>query len=72
MPFKSDGYIPCWVTTLQSVSRHQWQSRVSLHSLSLNTLVVSSPEMAKQVMKMQDHIFANRPKINMMDKMCYG
>ncbi|KAK1270895.1 Cytochrome P450 71A9 [Acorus gramineus] len=36
------------------------------------TLVVSSPEMAEQVMKTQDHIFANRPTIKMMDKMCYG
>ncbi|KAK1270056.1 Cytochrome P450 71A1 [Acorus gramineus] len=36
------------------------------------TLVVSSPEMAEQVMKMKDHIFANRPKIKFMDKVCYG
>ncbi|KAK1318792.1 Cytochrome P450 71A16 [Acorus calamus] len=36
------------------------------------TLVASSPKMAEQVMKMQDHIFANRSTIKMMDKICYG
>ncbi|KAK1319570.1 Cytochrome P450 71A15 [Acorus calamus] len=28
--------------------------------------------MAEQVMKMKDHIFTNRPKIKIMDKICYG
>ncbi|KAK1318790.1 Cytochrome P450 71A9 [Acorus calamus] len=35
------------------------------------TLVVSSPEMAEQVLRTQDHIFANRPLLKIMDRL-YG
>ncbi|KAK1294880.1 Cytochrome P450 71A9 [Acorus calamus] len=36
------------------------------------TLVVSSPEMAEQVLRTQDHIFANRPLVRIMDRLMYG
>ncbi|KAK1271784.1 Cytochrome P450 71A9 [Acorus gramineus] len=36
------------------------------------TLVVSSPEMAEQVLRTQDHIFANRPLVKIMDRLMYG
>ncbi|KAK1318791.1 Cytochrome P450 71A1 [Acorus calamus] len=36
------------------------------------TLIVSSPVMAEQVMKTQDHIFANRPTNKIMEKIFYG
>ncbi|GLJ54701.1 hypothetical protein SUGI_1175030 [Cryptomeria japonica] len=34
---------------------------MTLHLGSLPTVIISSPEMAKQVLKTQDHIFASRP-----------
>ncbi|KAK1294270.1 Cytochrome P450 71A21 [Acorus calamus] len=36
------------------------------------TLVVSSPEMAEQVLRTQDHIFANRPLLKIMDRLMHG
>ncbi|KAK1294263.1 Cytochrome P450 71A9 [Acorus calamus] len=36
------------------------------------TLVVSSPEMAEQVLRTQDHIFANRPLLKILDRIMNG
>uniref|UniRef100_A0A2N9ISZ5 Cytochrome P450 n=1 Tax=Fagus sylvatica TaxID=28930 RepID=A0A2N9ISZ5_FAGSY len=43
-----------------------------LHFGSVPTLVVSSADAAREIMKTQDLIFANRPKSSMFDKLLYN
>lgn len=45
---------------------------MSIRMGSKLALVVSSPEMAKEVLKTFDKEFANRPRITAKDAMCYG
>ncbi|KAF5182671.1 Cytochrome p450 [Thalictrum thalictroides] len=43
-----------------------------LHLGSLPTLVVSSPELAKEVMKTYDQVFASRPQMSFPKRLLYG
>ncbi|GLJ54696.1 hypothetical protein SUGI_1174960 [Cryptomeria japonica] len=42
---------------------------MTLHLGSLPAVIISSPEMAKQVLKTQDHLFASRPPMGDNDHM---
>nr|ATG29990.1 CYP736E21 [Taxus chinensis] len=42
---------------------HKYGPIMTLYLGSLPTIVISSPEMAKQVLKIQDHLFASRPPL---------
>ncbi|KAI3454400.1 hypothetical protein Pfo_011063 [Paulownia fortunei] len=57
--------------SLQSLSRH-YGPLMLLHLGRVPVLVVSSADAAREIMKNQDLIFSNRPKLSIPDKLFYG
>ena len=57
--------------TLQNYAR-RYGPLFLLHLGAKPTIVVSSPQLARDIMKTHDLIFANRPKSRMADKLLYG
>ncbi|CAI9753985.1 unnamed protein product [Fraxinus pennsylvanica] len=57
--------------SLRALSKH-YGSLMMLHLGSVPTLIVSSADAAREIMKNHDMVFLNRPKINLMDKIVYG
>ncbi|CAJ1963937.1 unnamed protein product [Sphenostylis stenocarpa] len=51
---------------------HQYGPLMHIKLGALSTIVVSSPEMAKEVMNTHDTIFANRPYVFAVDVVTYG
>ncbi|KAJ0841503.1 putative cytochrome P450 [Helianthus annuus] len=50
----------------------QYGPLMQLHIGSKHFLIISSPEMAKQVLKTQDHIFCSRPKSHAAQRLTYN
>ncbi|XP_022973389.1 cytochrome P450 71A3-like [Cucurbita maxima] len=57
--------------TLQNYAR-RYGPLFLLHLGTKPTIVVSSPQLARDIMKTHDLTFANRPKSSMADKLLYG
>ncbi|KAL3835259.1 hypothetical protein ACJIZ3_009995 [Penstemon smallii] len=57
--------------SLQSLSRHHGPLML-LHLGSVPVLVVSTADAAREIMKTQDLIFSNRPKLRIPDKLLYS
>ncbi|GER38462.1 cytochrome P450 [Striga asiatica] len=59
--------------SLQSLSRRYGDDELLLlHFGSLPVLLVSSAKVAREIMKNQDSIFSNKPKLSVPDKLTYG
>ncbi|KAL3642301.1 hypothetical protein CASFOL_013116 [Castilleja foliolosa] len=57
--------------TLQSLSK-RYGHLILLHFGRVPVLVASSAEAAHEIMKKQDVIFSNRPKLSIPDRLIYG